>query len=501
MQKADIFAHAYVRSCGVWFVDLGTHALTMAASPDGSHWAPSVRLTGVGQSAISLSMVYEPEQADPFRLFYLTRTASGREIRVAESADGVSFHNDKSALSVGADAEGLAVGILPGPASSYRLYFRDQQAGQIVYATSSNGRDFASVDAIEIPATLDALALRPAKLESPLAHSLRLWTLDAHDRAHLLTSSNGNTWALADRPLSQVAKLPTAVPVVGAPGEWSFFSPMDNWQQEGWIVFSNSGTVPDGVETAVIQNPEGTVAVRDRRPWGNFYITHDTAWTVPFTVELRVRLDDAQGTDGDAGFPKFTVACLMRNESILGPQTWQPAFGKERFGAWSLATGPWAACKANEFHTFTIVCRFDEKARLALARNPEDSAAKVNVCVFDVYTNRQFATPALSFHNMGFMGWHSVDADGRLDIGFPWPSSGQITLDWVRSGSGIILDPTEPPQSVASRQIVSKQPKTVKRRWQVADSPDGPWIGIRNAGDLAMLAPLGHPRYFRPAPN
>jgi hypothetical protein len=482
----------------VWFVDLGTHALTMATSPDGIHWAPSIRLTGVLPSAVSLTLLYEPGRPDPFRLYYLAKTAAGGEIHAAESADGVNFHNDKSALGTSVSAEGLAVAVLPAPASSYRLYYRDRQANQIVYATSRDGLSFVGVDVIAIPSSAEPLSLRPARFEKAASGELLLWTLDARDRPHLLTSTNGYAWAFVNGEPDANATNAKPDRIAEPPGRWSFFSPMNDWQNEGWMIFSNSGTVPDGITTAVQQGADGTVAVRDRRSWGNFYLTHEAAWAVPFTVEARVRLDDAQGTDGDARFPKFTIACLMRDVRIPGPQTWQPAFGQDRFGAWSLSEGPWAPSPGNGMQTFTVVCRFDPEARRKLTVNPEDAAAKVAVCVFDIYTNRNFTAPALTFHNMGFMGWHSVDDKGRLDIGFPWPSAGQITLDWVRWGNGIILDPADPSPAFSDHWIASPSHKTPSGGWQVADSPNGPWIHVSNLGELAMLAPLGRPKFYRP---
>jgi hypothetical protein len=480
----------------VWYMDLGTHTLKMATSPDGAHWSAPRQLTGILAWPKSLVVLHEFGQPSPFRLYYI---ANG-EIHTAESEDGVNFHNNRTALTTRVSAEGLAVSVLTTPTSSYRLFYRDRQSGQIVYATSRNGREFVGVDALTLPPATESLSLRPAKFENPTNGLQKLWALDLRDHPHLLTSSNGYAWALAELP-SAPPKTPEASPPdLGAPGEWSFHSAMNNWQQEGWVIFSNSGTLPDGSETAILQNPDGTVAVRDRRSWGNFYLTHDTAWTVPFTVELRVRLDEARGTDGDAEFPKFTVASLIRNQQTPGPQTWQPAFSRDRFGAWSLATGPWAACPSNTFQTYTIVCRFDEAARRALETNPNDPEAKVAVCVFDIYTNRNFSTPALSFHNMGFIGWQSVDLNGRLDIGFPWPSAGQITLDWVRSGSGVILDPQDP-VAAAPQTLAATPRKSAPAVWQVSDSPSGPWTRIANVGEMAMLAPLGRPKYYRPLPN
>jgi hypothetical protein len=77
----------------------------------------------------------------------------------------------------------------------------------------------------------------------------------------------------------------------------------------------------------------------------------------------------------------------------------------------------------------------------------------VNLSVFDVYLNRDFSAPKASYHNTGFVGWPDVDADGRLDIGFPGPSSGQLTVDWVRWGNGVILDPNGP--DAVTRPVLS----------------------------------------------
>ena len=94
-------------------------------------------------------------------------------------------------------------------------------------------------------------------------------------------------------------------------GSWSFYSPFNNFAAEGWQPFSTTGNDVDGTLTAIIQNADGTVSVRDRRDSGNFYLVHDAAWVVPFTFEFRAKLDDATATAADADFPKFTLAAFQ----------------------------------------------------------------------------------------------------------------------------------------------------------------------------------------------
>jgi hypothetical protein len=65
----------------------------------------------------------------------------------------------------------------------------------------------------------------------------------------------------------------------------------------------------------------------------------------------------------------------------------------------------------------------------------------------------------------GFFGWPSVDADGRLDIGFPGPSSGQMTVDWVRWGNGVILDPTNPDATPGTTLSMARVAGGVRISW------------------------------------
>lgn len=72
-------------------------------------------------------------------------------------------------------------------------------------------------------------------------------------------------------------------------GKWAFYSPFDNVTAGGWGPFTTTGNDPDGSVTAIIQNADSTVSVRDRRESGNFYMVRDAALVVPFTYEFRAQ--------------------------------------------------------------------------------------------------------------------------------------------------------------------------------------------------------------------
>lgn len=291
------------------------------------------------------------------------------------------------------------------------------------------------------------------------------------------------------------------------PGRWAGFSPMDDFVAEGWTPFSTTGNEPDADLVALIQNADGTLSVRDRLDSGNFYAVRNVAFTVPFTYEFRARLDDATGTGGDAEFPKYMVGVFQTDLLHPGGEAWQPAFAATRFGGWALASNPTAEVDNTQFQTFTVVGRFDEAARYRLARNPNDGPANVALCVFDVYLNRDFSAPAVTFNNTGFVGWpDSVDADGRLDIGFPGPSAGQVTVDWVRWGSGIILDPQDPGgPAPATTLTLTRTGTTLAIGWspaggtlQSAPAVSGTWSPVGPANP-ATVNPTDAARFYRVA--
>jgi hypothetical protein len=283
---------------------------------------------------------------------------------------------------------------------------------------------------------------------------------------------------------------------------------MTNWQAEGWSTFTSTDNQPEGAVTAVIQNADGTVSVRDRKESGNFYLVHDTTWVVPFTFEFRAKLDDAVTTGtGTDELPKYTVSVFQTDDLNPGGEAWQPAFATNRFGRWTLAddTVPTAIADANntQFQTYTVVCRFDPSAVAQLAADPANGTANINLCVFEVYLNRDFTSPKAKYNNTGFAGWPAVDADGRLDIGFPGPSSGQMTVDWVRWGNGVILDALDPDAAKGAALSIARVTGGVQISWtgsgtlQSADDVTASWKDETSLSSGAIVPLTATRKYYR----
>lgn len=290
-------------------------------------------------------------------------------------------------------------------------------------------------------------------------------------------------------------------------GKWAMFSPFNDFQAEGWAASVDSSNQVDGNETAIIQNADGTVSVRDRKPGGNFYLAKDASWSVPFTLEFRSRFDDAQTTaSGADSLPKYTFSVYMQDGFHPGPESWQPAFAADRFGRWTLGDdsvpGSFFDFDGTQFNTYTVVCRFDESARSQLVEGDTSNNASARLARFDVYLNRDFSAPKASYFSTGFAGFGGVDADGRLDIGFPGPSSGQVTVDWVRWGNGIILDPSDPGAATVPTLSIQLDPGGVKISYsggvlQAAETVGGPFLEVSGANTGMVIPSTGLQQYFR----
>ena len=92
-------------------------------------------------------------------------------------------------------------------------------------------------------------------------------------------------------------------------------------------------------------------------------------------------------------YPKYTVSVFQSDSLNPGPEGWQPAFARDRFGRWnlgdeSIAGSVWTTVDNAQFQTDTVVCRFDKSARVQLEINSADSGALQRMPVFDVYLNR-----------------------------------------------------------------------------------------------------------------
>jgi hypothetical protein len=452
----------------------------------------------------------------------------------------------------------------PDTVQPFILYFRDKDGLGIAYANSKDGYTFIEAEdnpdtsdvdeglirITGLPADVPSFAAKPNQVLQVAQNDFRMFAYEQLTNFNYLVSPNGIDWSLAEDPVAVIGSVgpsgawndarnfyasaaylgegkfvlyraglsasgvyrtgvafgESAFYKTNDIGRWSFYSPLNDFTAEGWQPFSSTGNDIDGTITAIIQNADGTVSVRDRRDTGNFYLVHDAAWVVPYTFEFRARLDDATttGTGVDA-YPKYTFSAFQQDLLNPGGEAWQPAFAQSRFGQWSLGdesvtTAIWTNVDNTQFQTYTVVCRFDESARTQLAIDPGNGGANVNLCVFDVYLNRDFSRPRASFHNTGFIGWDTVDADGRLDIGFPGPSAGQVTVDWVRWGNGVILDLADPGRPVLA---ISRAGADVIVSWsgggvpQSAEDISGPWKDEPTIASGSRIPAIATQKFYR----
>ncbi|MBI4659238.1 MAG: hypothetical protein HY735_10385 [Verrucomicrobia bacterium] len=541
-----------------WYDTESINGIGYSSSTDGITWSQGKALTGLNADGTSSSgrpvVLYHKVWAKPYRLYYYGNPGGVWQVRVAESADGIKFENDKAALQggrLGTFPDGHAVAHLPGrttdpndpeAARPFIMYFR--AATGIAWAESKDGYEFT--EAADSPDTADTdeglirilpegtpFNGQPSQVLQLAQNDFRMFVFEQNTNFKYLVSANGLTWEIVEDPVAVIGSTgadgawndqrnysasaaylgdgrfflmrggranasglyrtgvafgESAFYKANDLGKWAYYSPMNNWQAEGWETFTSTGNEPDGTITAIIQNADGTVSVRDRKESGNFYMVHDSAWVVPFTVEFRAKLDDGATTGtGVDPYPKYTVSVFQSDTLNPGPEGWQPAIARDRFGRWnlgdeSIAGSIWTQVDNAQFQTYTVVCRFDEAARAQLAINPSDSGASQRMPVFDVYLNRDFSAAKMSFYGTGFAGWPSVDYDGRFDIGFPGPSSGQLTVDWARWGNGVILDPNGPEATAKPVLAIARAANGVRINWtgggvlQSASELSGPWM-------------------------
>ncbi len=465
----------------IWFDYASINGLGYAESPDGVNWGEPVAVEGInteGSSSAGRAVVlYEPSWEKPFRLYYYCNAEDTWQVRVAESDDGVHFENDQASIWAGESAlgtypDGHAVLYQPGRPEPFRMFYR--AGGAIMMAVSEDGYEFFDFDYVPY-----SEGMQPICVITIGQNDYRMWAFRDNTANQYLVSSDGFNWTLWDDPVNEVGGLGEAgawndernyyasVAYLGDGrfkmwragknletgayrsgvadgfdaqlaqidmGNWDVFSSLDDMVAEGWESY---GSNDQGVLT---QNADGTVTISDDREDANFYMVHDAAWVVPYTVEVRLRVDEEGGADANG--PHCTIACLINDDLHPGGETWQPSFAQDRFGGWNLnGNDPIFEHDLTEFNTFTVVCRFDEEAR---DREMIGAGGASEQCAYDVYLNRDFSTPAVTFHGTGWAGWPEVDIDGRLDIGWPNPSTGVMTVDWARWGSGVIFDPNDP---------------------------------------------------------
>lgn len=453
-----------------------------------------------------------PDAAQPFIMYF--RDASGAGIAFATSKDGYVFVQTEDNLDTELDDGLIRIAGTPGftghpsqvlmlAQNDFRMFVFEQNTNN-KYLVSPNGMDWEVIeDPIAVVGNVgDAGAWNDERNYYASAAYL--------GGGRFVMYRGGRSTAGGQLYRTGVAFGQSAFYQANDLGQWAFYSPMDNWQAEGWTPFTSSGNVLEGDIVAVIQNNDGTVSVRDRKESGNFYIVHDAAWVVPYTFEFRGKLDDAQTTgSGTDELPKYTFSAFQNDLLHPGGESWQPAFSANRFGRWTLADDsvPTAIGEADntQFQTYTVVCTYNEAARAQLALEPANGAANVNLCLFEVYLNRDFSAPKAKYNGTGFAGWPDVDLDGRLDIGFPGPSYGQMTVDWVRWGNGIILDPAgpgaPPPQDIILS--ITRVSAGIQISWtgggtlQSAGEITGPWSNEAGISSGSTVPISGERRFYR----
>lgn len=454
----------------------------------------------------------DPDAARPFVMYFLSRDNQG--IAYAESRDGYEFEEpmdnpETEAIEGLLSITGLPDGVTTYPAQPVQVLALAQNDFRMMAFTGNTSLKYlVSADGFNW-----LLAADPIPVVGSIGEA-GAWNDQRNYHASFAYLGGGQFFQMRSGRDNATGLYRTGVAWAESPfyrdndlGKWAVFSPLDDYQAEGWAPSVDSSNQVDGNETAVIQNPDGTVSVRDRKPSGNFYLARDAAWSVPFTVEFRSRFDDGEttGTGTDA-LPKYTFSVYMQDGFHPGPESWQPAFAANRFGRWNLGDetvpGSWFDLDGTQFHTYTVVCRFDESARSQLVAGDTSNNAAARLAVFDVYLDRDFSAPKASYFSTTFAGFPGVDVDGRLDIGFPGPSSGQLTVDWVRWGNGIILDPNDPGAAPAPTLSIQRDPGGVRITYaggvlQAADAVGGPFVEVAGASSGMVIPAAAPQRYYR----
>ncbi|MEW6237363.1 MAG: hypothetical protein AB1656_23880 [Candidatus Omnitrophota bacterium] len=256
---------------------------------------------------------------------------------------------------------------------------------------------------------------------------------------------------------------------------WDISSLFDDYKTEGWYIYS-----APRAGTEITQNSDGTVSIaRLGADSQTVYLTHDVSWIEPpdgtaefwyFTYEFRLRVDQIGGPNSGAadehGDRSSIYPLKNRPDGVVDTysngRTWLCSFDKNYIGSRYFANAllPIYELDLSQFHVLTFVCKFDyvlydEKVLLAPDINYGEAfegdaypdRALGDHSPWTLYVDRNFVEPALTdMPGSGWNGWGSpaVDADGIMQIGFQGNTRGKITLDYFRTGNGIILDPNEP---------------------------------------------------------
>lgn len=261
--------------------------------------------------------------------------------------------------------------------------------------------------------------------------------------------------------------------------KWDIVSTFDDYKAEGWYIY-----LAPRAGTDVSQNADGTVTVaRQGEVSDTIYLTHDVSWVEPedpsavekwyFTYEVRIRMDKVGGPnagDPDAYGDRVSFYPLKNQPSneqdaFSNGRTWLCSFDQTSIGSryFNNPNLPKADVDFTQFHVLTFVCSidyvlYDEKVADFFAVNFGEAfegddypdRALGDHSPWTLYIDRNFTTPALTdMPGSGWNGWGppNVDADGIMQIGFQGTTRGIYTIDFFRTGNGIILDPNGPESS------------------------------------------------------
>lgn len=508
--------------------DTSRHKIWVAESSDGVGFEnnqvaldPEVEGSRLGTFPDGHAVVYlpgrkedpnDPEAARPFVMYFQSRDGQG--IAFAESKDGYVFEEpvdnpETEAVEGMIHITGLPEGVTTYPAQPVQVLALAQNDFRMMAFTGNTSLKYlASADGFNWVVAEDPIA------EVGSIGAEGSWNDQRNYHASFAYLGGGRFFHMRSGRDNATGLYRTGVAWAQSAfyrdndlGAWAMYSPFTDYQAEGWAPSVDSSNPVDGNETAVIQNPDGTVSVRDRKPSGNFYLAKEASWSVPFTVEFRSRFDVGETTgSGTDEVPKYTFSAYMQDAFHPGPESWQPAFGSDRLGRWTLGDdsvpGSVFSLDGTQFHTYTVVCRFDESARSQVVAGDTSNNALSRMSVFDVYVDRDFSGPKARFYGTSFAGFPGVDVDGRLDIGFPGPSSGQVTVDWVRWGNGIILDPNDPGATTPPTLAIAPDPGGIKVTYsggilQSAGTLGGAYTDVPGATS-GMVIPTGDlQRFYR----
>jgi len=191
---------------------------------------------------------------------------------------------------------------------------------------------------------------------------------------------------------------------IGLAADWDFTDTLDDWQATGWEEFNYTGGGNPDAE--LIQNIDGTVTVVDPSNTANFYMMRKMEWDVPYTIQLRVKVDSIGG-EGSGQYPAIS-------SYVVGKISVQPVMHFDAISDWGCNNV--FEIDMTEFQILTIVAQADGSAL--------------------IYTNDDFSSPALIVP-VGATNFHP---ETRLEIGAPTGAVATITVDYVALGKGAILE-------------------------------------------------------------